>query len=177
VAPKEVVMNAVVALPDGGFAATSTQTRDVWEWHAASGWQRIPGSEDTAPNGLEISKDGRWLYIAGWAEEKLTRLSRGQTPVKKDVVKLGFRPDNVRLSADGSVILAAGHGNVQTPRDFLKETSNVARIDPQTLDVKRIFQHPHIEGFGGSTTAITIGKEMWLGTYRGEMIAYLPAPQ
>ena len=177
VAPKPFVLNAVVALPEGGFATTNTQAKEVWEWHSKSGWQRIPGSEDTVPNGIEISKDGRWLYIAGWAEEKLTRLSRGQTPVRKDVVALGFRPDNVRMSADGSVIYAAGHGNVQTPRDFPRETSNVARVNPKTLEVKRIFQHPHIEGFGGSTTAITIGKEMWLGTFRGEMIAYFPTPQ
>jgi sugar lactone lactonase YvrE len=78
-----------------GLAATSGRTGDVWEYHAATGWKRVPGSEGTAPNGLEISKDGQWLYVAGWAEEKLTRLSRGQMPVKKDVIELGFRPENL----------------------------------------------------------------------------------
>ncbi len=143
----------------------------------STGWTRIPGSEDTAPNGLEISKDGRWLYIAGWREEKLTRLSRGQTPVQKDVVAVGFRPDNLRMSPDGLVIFAAGHGNLQTPREPLRETSNVATIDPQTLEVRRIFRHPAIEGFVASTTAIQIGNEIWLGTHRGERIAYFPAPE
>ncbi len=174
VVPDELGLNAVVALPEGGFATTSPRTGDVWEWHTRSGWARIPGSEDTAPNGLEISADGRWLYIAGWAEEKLTRLSRGQTPIQKDVIEMGFRPDNLRMSSDGSVIFAAGHGNVQEPRRLTEETSNVARVDPQTLEVQRIFQHPHIDGFGGSTAAIHIGDEMWLGTYRGTMIAYFP---
>ena len=117
------------------------------------------------------------MYVAGWREEKLTRLSRGRTPVEKQVVPVGFRPDNLRMSADGSVILAAGHGNVREPRDLPRETSNVAEVDPQTLEVRRIFQHPHIDGFGGSTTAIRIGGELWLGTYRGRMIAYLPAPE
>ena len=154
VAPNDFGLNAVVALPEGGFATTSPRTGDVWEWHASAGWTRIPGSEDTAPNGLEISSDGRWLYVAGWREEKLTRLSRGQTPVQKDVIDLGFRPDNLRMSSDGSVIFAAGHGNVQEPRQLTQETSNVARVDPQTLEVRRIFQHPHIDGFGGSTAAI-----------------------
>ena len=172
VAPEALGLNAVVALPEGGFAATSPRTGDVWEWHTAAGWTPIPGSDDTAPNGLEISKDGRWLYVAGWREEKLTRLSRGQTPIRKDVVEVGFRPDNLRLSPDGSVIFAAGHGNYRTP----EETSNVARIDPQTLDVQRIFQHPLIEGFAASTTAIQIDNEIWLGTNRGEMLAYFPAP-
>ena len=85
---------------------------------------------------------------------------------------MGFRPDNLRMSADGATIFAAGHGNFQTPQ----ETSNVARIDPETLDVERIFQHPRIDGFEASTTAIQIGNEIWLGTNRGRMIAYFPAP-
>ena len=173
VAPEALGLNAVVALPEGGFAATSPRTGDVWEWHTATEWTLIPGSEDTAPNGLEISADGRWLYVAGWREEKLTRLSRGRTPVEKDVVEVGFRPDNLRMSLDGSVIFAAGHGNYRTP----EETSNVATIDLETLDVQRVFRHPLIEGFAASTTAIQIGNNIWLGTNRGEMIAYFPAPE
>ena len=174
--------NGVVALPEGGFAATSTRTGDVWQYQADTGWRRVPGTEGTAPNGLEISKDGRWLYIAGWAEEKVTRVSRGQPSVQKDVIQLGFRPDNLRMSPDGSVIFAAGHTDkdgrsITEPREPLKETSNVARIDPKTLEFRRIFQHPAMEGFVASTTAIQIGNEMWLGSQRGERIAYIPAPK
>ena len=182
IAPEALGFNGVVALPEGGFAATSPRTGDVWEWQTGRGWTRIPGSEDTAPNGLEISQDGRWLYIAGWSEEKLTRLSRGQTPVQKDIVALGFRPDNLRMSPDGLVLFAAGHTDKEgrsiiEPREPLRETSNVATIDPTTLEVHRIFEHPAIEGFVASTTAIQIGTEMWLGTHRGARIAYFPAPE
>ena len=176
VAPEALGLNGVVALPDGGFAATSPRTGDVWEWTTDAGWTQVPGSEDTAPNGLEISADGRWLYVAGWAEEKLTRLSRGRTPVEKEVIDLGFRPDNLRMSLDGTVIFAAGHGDIQDPRAPLEESSNVATIDPDTLEIERIFQHPAMSGFVASTTAIRIGDEMWLGSHRGERIAYFPAP-
>jgi hypothetical protein len=174
--------NSVVALPEGGFAATNGRTNDVWQYHTETGWRRVPGSDGTAPNGLEISKDGRWLYIAGWAEEKLTRISRDQTTVKKDVVQLGFRPDNVRFSPDGSVLFAAGHTDkdgksITGAREPLRETSNVARIDPQTLEARRIFTHPAMAGFVASTTAVQIGNEMWLGSQRGERIAYFPAPK
>ena len=173
--------NGVVALPEGGFAATNTRAGDVWQYQTSTGWRKVPGSEGTAPNGLEISKDGRWLYIAGWAEEKLTRLSRGE-PIQKDVIALGFRPDNVRMSPDGSVLFAAGHTDkdgrsIKGAREPLRETSNVARIDPKTLEFRRIFQHPAMEGFVASTTAVQIGNEMWLGSQRGERIAYFPAPK
>jgi sugar lactone lactonase YvrE len=174
--------NGVVALPDGGFAVTSGKTGDVWQWQARTGWSQVPGTEKSAPNGLEISKDGRWLYIAGWAEEKVTRVSRGQTPVQKDVIQLGFRPDNLRMSLDGSVLFAAGHTDknghsIVEPRDPLSETSNIAKIDPQTMAARRIFEHRAMDGFVASTTAIQIGNEMWLGSQRGDRIAYFPAPK
>ena len=86
---------------------------------------------------------------------------------------IGFRPDNLRAVDGGGVILAAGHGNYGTPQ----ETSNVAIIDPETLEVRRIFQHPRIDGFASSTAAIRIGGEIWLGTNRGRMVAYFPAPE
>ena len=172
VAPEALGLNAVVALPEGGFATTSFRTGDVWEWHTRTRWTVVPGSEDTAPNGLEISEDGHWLYIAGWSEEKITRLSRGRTPVEKDVIQIGFRPDNLRMLPDGSM-LAAGHTDFQQPT----EGFNVARIDPDTLEFSRIFRHPFIEGFAAATTAVQIGDEIWLGTNRGEMIAYFPAPE
>ena len=168
--------NGVVALPDGGFVATSPGSGDVWEWHTASGWTQVPGSEDTAPNGVEISADGRWLYVAGWSEQKMTRLSRGRTPVEKQVIDLDFRPDNLRMALDGSVIYAAGHSGIQDPRRPLEEFTNVATIDPDTLAVRKIFQHAAMDGFVASTTAIRIGDEMWLGSHRGERIAYFPAP-
>jgi hypothetical protein len=122
------------------------------------------------------------MYIAGWSEEKLTRISRGQTPVQKDVIDLGFRPDNLRMSPDGSVILAAGHTDkdgrsITDPREPLRETSNVSTIDPDTLEISRIFEHSAMDGFVASTTATQIGNELWLGSYRGDRIAYLPMPE
>ena len=181
VAPEGAGLNSVVALPGGGFATTNAGI-GVWEWQADSGWEVLPQSEDTAANGIEVSEDGQFLYIAGWAEEKLTRLSRGLTPVQKDVIQLGFRPDNLRMALDGSVMFAAGHtdkdGNsIAGEREPTRETTNVATIDPQTLDIDRVFVHPAMDGFIAATTAIQIGDELWLGSYRGDRLAYLPAPE
>lgn len=174
--------NSVVALPDGGLAATNTRAGDVWEYHKETGWRRVPGTEKTAPNGIEISKDGRWYYIAGWAEEKVTRVSRGRSPVQRDVINLGFRPDNIRFSADWSALYAAGHTDkdgrsIVEPREPLKETINIARIDPTSLEFRRIFEHKAIPGFVAATTAVPIGEELWLGSNRGDRIAYLPLPK
>ncbi len=53
----------------------------------------------------------------------------------------------------------------------------MAAIDPETLEFERIFVHPAMNGFIASTTAIRIGDELWLGSYRGDRLAYLPAPE
>ena len=181
VAPEGARLNSVVALPGGGFATTNAGI-GVWEWHAGSGWEVIPGSEDTAANGIEVSEDGQVLYIAGWAEEKLTRLSRGRTPMDKEVIQLGFRPDNLRMAMDRSVIYAAGHtdrngDSITDPREPTTETTNVATINPDTLEFERIFVHPAMPGFVASTTAVRIGDELWLGSFRGDRLAYAPAPE
>jgi hypothetical protein len=113
VAPDPIGLNSVVGLPDGGFVTTNFSPRgadaaartkmmaganngELWEWHTASGWKIVPGSESAGPNGLEISKDGKWLYIGAWGSQAVVRLSRGQSPVKRDSVPVGFRVDNVR---------------------------------------------------------------------------------
>ncbi len=176
VTPDGTTLNSVVGLPGGGFATTGTRlagdpSTGVLEWHAETGWELVPGSENVRPNGLEVSDDGGWLYVAGWQDERFIRLSRGRSEVEKDVVQLGFRPDNLRRAPDG-MIYAAGHTNFQEPN----EAFNVARVNPETLEFERILHHPVIDGFAASTTALPIGDELWLGTNRGEMIGYLPLP-
>jgi sugar lactone lactonase YvrE len=140
---------------------------EVWEWHTGSGWKIVPGSESAGPNGLEISKDGKWLYVAGWGSQSVIRLSRGQTPVKKDAVGVGFRVDNLRWAPDGA-ILAAGQGGTAP-----SQTSHVAKVDPNTLTVKELIRYPYNDVFRGSTTAIQIGKEIWVSSH-GERIAIFP---
>jgi len=192
VAPETVGLNSVTPVPGGGFAATSpnrrrppagsqgTNTGEVWDWNAKDGWKIVPGSESQGPNGIEASPDGKWLYINLWPAKKVMRLSRGQTPVSKEVVDVSFQPDNIRWQADGS-LLAAGHGgpSMQRVRECLRKvcpdaTSNVARIDPQTLKVEQIITYPANERFFSSTVALQVGKEIWIGTITGDRIARYP---
>ena len=145
--------------------------REVWEWHTSTGWKIVPGSEAAGPNGLEISKDGKWLYIGGWGSQSFIRLSRGQTPVKRDSVPVGFRLDNLRWAPDGA-LLAAGQGGTAP-----SQTSNVVKVNPATLKFQELVRHPNIDGFGVTTVAIQVAKELWLGSVRGDRIAIFPLIQ
>ena len=183
VAPDALGLNAVVPLPDGGFAATSPRTGDIWEWHAGIGWTKVPGSEDIGPNGLEISPDGEWFYVAGYGSQSVIRLSRGQTPARKDTVEVGFNIDNVHWARDGS-LLAAGHSTPTRTRvgECMRQgmcegiTSRVARVDPQALTAQEIFTYPTNDYLLLGTAAIQVGDEIWVGGIAGgERIARVPA--
>jgi len=188
VAPDPIGLNSVVGLSEGGFITTNFLARggdpnartkmmagenngELWEWHTRSGWKKVPGSESSGPNGVEISKDGKWIYMAVWGSQGFIRLSRGQTPVKRDVVPLGFRVDNIRWAPDGS-IFAAGQGGTGA-----MQTSNVVKINPATLKVQEIIRHPNDTVFGSGTVAVQVGKEIWVGSFRGDRIARFPAAQ
>jgi sugar lactone lactonase YvrE len=142
----------------------------LWEWHTGTGWKKVPGSEASGANGLEISKDGKTLYVAAWGSQSMFRLSLGQTPVKRDSVPLGFRADNVRWAPDGSLFVTGQGGTGAT------QTTNIVRVDPNTLKVTEVLVRPNSPEFGAGTVTIQIGKELWVGSYRGDRIATFPAP-
>jgi hypothetical protein len=194
IAPKTVGINSVSPLPEGGFAATNpnrresppsgdpSNTGEVWEWNAKAGWRIVPGSESQGPNGIEVARDGKTFYVNLWPARKVMRLSRGQTPVVKDLLDVAFQPDNIRFQPDGT-LLAAGHGGENTQRVVqclmkvcADAASVVARIDPKTWTAKEIIRLPATEKFFSSTVALQVGQEIWIGTITGDRIARYPMP-
>jgi WD40 repeat protein len=185
VAPEGVNMNSIVALPEGGFAVSSPRTSDLWEWQPTTGWSRVPGSEDIGPNGLEITPDGKWYYVAGYAAQSVLRLSRGSTPVQKETVaNVGFNIDNIHWSPDGH-IFAAGHKAPSGSRigECIRRincegiTSHVAKVNTATGDWQEIFNYPSNENLRVGTVAIQVGEELWIGSVAGSTrIARIQAP-
>ena len=184
VAMDPIGLNSVRGLADGGFIASNFLARggtpeamqrmrdgerngELWEWHTASGWEKVPGSAAAGANGLEMSEDGKTLYVAAWGSQSFFRLSRGAAPPKRDEIKLGFRVDNIRWARDGA-ILAAGQGDALT--------TMVVRIDPRTLAVKEVLKRPAGNGFAGGTVAVEVGSSYWVGSFSGDRIAIVKAP-
>jgi hypothetical protein len=180
VAPDPIGLNSVRGLPDGGFIASNYLPRgitaeqrqkmlagekngELWEWHAASGWQKVPGSEASGANGLEMSEDGKTLYVAAWGSQSFFRLSRGKTPAEREEIPLGFRVDNLHRARDGS-LLAVGQG---------QGTSEVVKIDPKTLVVTKLLHRPDDASFRGGTVAAEVGDRLWVGSFGGDRIALL----
>ena len=183
VAPEPIGLNSVRWLDDGGFIATNFNPRganfaamqkgekngELWEWHTASGWQKVPGSESSGANGIEISPDGRTLYVAAWGSQSFFRLSRGDKEPKRDEIPLGFRVDNIRWAADGT-LLAAGQAIVQGQ----PPATVIVKIDPKAMKSTEILRQAPVGGFGAGTVAVEVGKTLWVGSYTGDRLAIFP---
>jgi hypothetical protein len=183
IAPDPIGLNSVRGLPDGGFITTNFLPRgstreatqqmlggarngELWEWHTASGWQKVPGSETAGANGVELSADGKTLYVAAWGSQSFFRLSRGATPPKRDEIPLGFRIDNIHFARDGSL-----WGTGQTDGGW-----KAVKIDPQTLAVREVLTQKDAPDFNAGTAVAEVGNTLWVGSFRGNRIAILPAP-
>jgi hypothetical protein len=183
VAPEPIGLNSVRGLPDGGFITTNFLPRgtpreatqrmlggerngELWEWHTASGWQKVPGSESAGANGVELSADGKTLYVAAWGSQSFFRLSRGATPPQRDEIPLGFRVDNIHWARDGSLYATGQAG----------QGWKAVEIDPATLAVRDVVTVPDTPGFGAGTAVVEVGSDLWVGSFRGNRIAIIPAP-
>ena len=183
VAPEPIGLNSVRGLPDGGFITTNFLPRggtreatqrmmggerngELWEWHTASGWQKVPGSEAAGANGVELSDDGKTLYVAEWGSQSFFRVSRGTAPPTRDEVSLGFRVDNIHWARDGS-LFAVGQAT---------QGWKAVKINPRTLAVREVLTQPDTPEFGAGTAVVEVGDKLWAGSFRGNRIVILPAP-
>ena len=189
VAPEPIGLNSVRGLPDGGFIATNFLARNVspesrarmiegdkngelWEWHAVGGWKRVPGSEASGANGIEISSDGKWYYVAAWGSQSFFRLSRNGTTPARDEIRLGFRVDNIRWGRDGALYASGQTGT----RDVADTSTVIVKINPETLGVREIYRRHDDARFRFGTVAVEVGNELWVGSYQGDRIAVIPTP-
>ncbi len=184
-------LNSVIWLPDGGLAVTRFAVVDeVWEWHRGDGWSAVPGTKGIGANGIEVSPDGRYYYVGGWATEALYRVSR-EAPYQLDELWVGFHIDNVHFDDSGR-LLVAGHdatpkavlecalnpdGSAATDNSLCTNIlSKVLRVDQDLQNDEEIFRYRTNEYLALATAAIQVGDEIWIGGLAGERIAVIDAP-
>jgi hypothetical protein len=191
--------NGVAALPGGAFAASNfISTNDpkavdklmagqpeggMLIWRPKTGWEDVPDAAAiSADNGVEASPDGKQLFVAGWGDETVVRLSLDHPPGHPAVIKTGFHTDNLRWGSDG-FLYASGQRNTvpnimacaPNTKQLCTTPFSVLRIDPATLQTREVVRHPGGPTFGAASTALRIGDKFWFGTPHGDRIAIAPA--
>ena len=195
--PAHTFANDVVAIPGGGFAVTSIidpadkdyirelekgkNTGYVLEWHAGSGFVKVPGSDTSGTNGIEIDRDGRYFFIGAWGSSEVVRISRGRTPVQRVAVNVGMRPDNPAWTWDGRLIVAGQVDSVKSvfgsflgSEEFSPSPYKVVELDPRTMKVKLLISESNTAIFSGATTPILVKDELWVGSVRNNRIIRYP---
>ncbi len=196
--PEDATANDVVGLEDGRIVATKMMPRaagpltplrialgwntgHVLVWSSDTGWDVWTGSEDSAPNGLEVSADGETLYYASWGRSAVVRVSRDGS--SREEAPLDFHPDNLTWSSQGQ-LLAAGQGGPITAIASCGEVDEgscgmpigVASIDPDTLSVTKLIDHDPAEVGGAISVALEHQGKLWLGTFSGDRLVTWVGP-
>jgi hypothetical protein len=182
--------NAVARLPDGGFVATrmrdaNTPTGAVavgaisgrlFEWHPGGQLTPMAGTELSLPNGIDVSKDGRHVYVAVTGTRELVRFDRSTTPATKRAMSLPFGPDNVHLQANGKLIIAgptpvepATCSGASCPAGF-----TIVEADPESLAVARVGGADASVAIQRVSAAIRVGKEIWVGSNQDRVARFTP---
>jgi hypothetical protein len=198
--PEGLAANSVASFADGSLVATvlmmpgktfadsiaQRPTGAVFEWSPGEqGFELVQGTELPADNGIEVSADGREIYVASSGLQTVVAFSRTNPARQLRTTRpLPFTPDNVHMSADGRLLTAGMANDVPEcggapgPQHDLEKLSTCPRgsigvaIDPATMEVTVLAETPANPGFSNATMVLTVDGRFWIGTFRGERIAH-----
>lgn len=195
VPPEGAYFNDVVNLPDGGFLAShmmeygsvmwgmlkamaGVNTGFVYEWHADTGFRPVAGTEAPFPNGIEVSADGREIFLNAYMAGEVRRIDRSSGEVL--AVASVAAPDNSSWAKDGRLLVASHLGGFseQQPCMNLEKgpclmSFEIRALDPITLKGGAIFANRGAP-MGGGTIAIDIGGRLVIGSFAGDRVIIAP---
>jgi SMP-30/Gluconolactonase/LRE-like region len=191
--PQNIFINSVAVLPDGGFVVTKMIGNEpnafagiqkgevtglVYEWHPGNAdVKAVPGTELSGPNGIEISEDGKTMYVAAMGNREIIKYSLGDKPMRVAAAKLDIMVDNVHWAPNGKLLTAGGvvpvpgaaSGGPGAPRD-----SKVYEIDPDTMAATELAVIDGKNPVGALSTGAEAAGDLWVGTPRGDRVGYVP---
>ena len=189
VLPKNASGNAVVGLPDGRIAVSKfidanddqgivhvlsgQVTGAVYIWTPGKGFEDVPGTELSGDNGLLVSKDSQWLFVNDYGRKAVYKVPLGRSGEIRHV-STDFRPDNLRWAPDGQIIATGQFVNLDNRNDLHGWAA--VKIDPETLKATPYLKVAGSAAFDNGTTTLAVGNDLYIGTYRGDRVAVIPAP-
>ena len=181
--------NGVVRLRDGGFLATrmrdanvsnndvvpGTITGRVFEWHPGGELEPLAGTELSLPNGIEVSADERYVYVAASGTQELARFDRQSAPLRALKVSMPMIADNIHWDGPDR-LLVAGRNPVDpaTCGTPCQAGWTAVEVDAATLHFVRLGGADRAAAMQRASAAIRVGDEIWVGSNQ-DRIARFPA--
>jgi hypothetical protein len=201
--PEGLAANSVASFADGSLVATvlfmpgktfadavvaRQPTGAVFEWSPGdAGFTLVQGTELPANNGIEVSADGREIYVASSGLQTVVAFSHSNPARQLRTTRpLPFTPDNVHLGSDGRLLTAGMANDVPEcggppgPEHDIAKLSVCPRgtiavaIDPVTMQDTVIVQTVATPSFSNATMVLATDGEAWIGTFSGNRIARAP---
>jgi hypothetical protein len=199
--PDGLAANSVASFADGSIVATvlfmpgttfadavvdRKPTGAVFEWSPGKrAFEKIEGSELPANNGIEVSRDGREIFVASSGLQTIVALAHSNpTRQLRTTRGLPFTPDNVHMGADGRLLTAGmkndepACGGPPGPQHDIEKLSQCPRasiglaIDPATMKDSPVAETPRDPKFSNATMVLTLDGQFWFGTFSGDRVAH-----
>ena len=194
--PDKMAANSVASFSDGSLVATvlimpgktfedafaGRTTGAVFLWTpGTASFRQLPGTQLSANNGIETSPDDREFFVVSTTTKRIVAFSRSDPskPLRTAQLK-EFGPDNVRWTSANRLITAGMIDNEPACGGPPKTEAGIrcsrgyvaATIDPTTMAVTEIARGPATPAFTGTSMALRVGDELWLGSFNADRIAY-----
>lgn len=189
--PEYAVLNDVAALPDGGFAVTHMYDRGGQTWSELSSmlglnnghvWRWRPGLEPTVianssarmPNGIEVSGDGKTLWVNNYLQQELRAYD-----VATEAITARIEVPNIDNSAwlsDGRLLLASHLSPLTMGSCFGLERGScgspyqLVAVDITAGTSETIYTSFDGEPFGPATVAVEYEGAIYAGSFSGDRL-------
>ncbi len=200
--PEGLAANSVASFADGGMVATILMmpgktfadsvamrpTGSVVKWSPGdAGFTVLGNSELPGNNGIEVSADGREIYVVSSGFQTIVAFSN-TNPLRqlRTTVQLPITPDNVHMGPDGQLLTAGMKNDVPEcggppgPEHSLERLATCPRgtiaisVDPATMEHRVLVETPAIPAFSNATMVLPAAGRYWFGTFSGDRVATAP---
>jgi hypothetical protein len=200
--PDGLAANSVASFADGSLVATvllmpgktfadsvaMRPTGAVFAWSPGdSGFTLLRGTELPGNNGIEVSDDGREIYVVSSGFQTIVTFSNTNPAVQlRTTSQLPITPDNVHMGPNGRLLTAGMKNDVPEcggppgPDHDLAQLSVCPRgtiaieVDPATMEYRVLAETPDSPAFSNATMVLPVGDRFWIGTFSGDRIAHGP---
>ena len=192
-----IVPNSVKWLPQGGFLVThmggdlskpagmisslqgllGMDTGFVLRWDSKEGIRRQPGGEGPMPNGIEISPDGRFMYLNIYfaSEVRKIRIEDGELIATANV----SHPDNINWGINNKLLVASQSPSFLDMAQCLQIKGkscavpfNVVAVDGDTMETSIVFESKGAP-LPVATAVAYHDNRLYTGTFAGDRIGII----